>query len=78
MAEERAAPRSGSSLTGSYLERGQVVEEEAGARRFTIPGGGGEEFETIAFFAQWNREFRKQRKRKKVVSTDCTLIFNQR
>lgn len=75
MAEERAAPRSGSSLTGSYLERGQVVEEEAGARRFSIPGG---EFETIAFFAQWNREFRKQRKRKKVVSTDCTLIFNQR
>lgn len=41
MAEERAAPRSGSSLTGLYLERGQVVEEEAGARRFSIPGGGG-------------------------------------
>lgn len=55
MAEERAAPRSGSSLTGSYLEREEAVVELC-AESLSIPG---------IVVSGWNREFRKKKKKEK-------------
>lgn len=68
MAEERAAPRSGSSLTGSRTRR----------------SGGGAEAESLSIpgivVSGWNREFRKKKKRKKgkwFVSTDWAAFFGR-
>lgn len=70
MAEERAAPRSRSSLTGSYLEREEAVVELC-AESLSIPG---------IVVSGWNREFRKKKKRKKgkwFVSTDWAAFFGR-
>lgn len=70
MAEERAAPRSGSSLTGSYLEREEaVVELKPNLSRFrgsSCRGG--------------TANFEKKKKRKKgkwFVSTDWAAFFGR-